>query len=177
MAVADAHSDRRRGKEAGFFVSFLQICAQKVGQRGLFGNKSLRAAGAQVENCIFCLDYNPRLNEIMCENSSFFVRYDAYPAAPGHVEIVPRRHVESFFELTSDEISSAYSLILKARKIIEEQFNNPDGYTIGVNEGSAAGRSVDHLHIHLIPRYVGDVKDPRGGIRQAAPNCYPDTWK
>jgi diadenosine tetraphosphate (Ap4A) HIT family hydrolase len=177
MSVAGARSDRRPGHEAGPFVLFLQTCVEKIGLRGFIGNRVVTATETQVEDCIFCLRHDPALNKIMCENDGFFARYDNFPSAPGHVEIIPKRHVESFFELTDDEVSEAYSLILDARKRIVAEFNYPDGYTIGINEGRAAGRSVDHLHIHLIPRYTGDVKDPRGGIRQAAPNCDPDTWK
>lgn len=111
----------------------------------------------------------------MCENVSFFARYDNFPATDGHLEIVPKRHVESFFELSDQEIVEAYELIREAQKELQQKYE-PDGYTIGVNEGEAAGRSIDHLHIHLIPRYHGDVTDPRGGIRQAVPNCDPDSW-
>jgi diadenosine tetraphosphate (Ap4A) HIT family hydrolase len=128
------------------------------------------------ENCIFCRRHDATLNYVMCENASFFARHDNFPAAPGHVEIVPKRHVESFFDRTDQEIGDAYALVREARQRIAHEYKPPDGYTIGVNEGRAAGRSIDHLHIHLIPRYFGDVKDPRGGIRQAAPNCDPDSW-
>lgn len=129
-----------------------------------------------VETCIFCHRNDPNLNNILLENRRFYARYDNYPATKGHVEIVPKRHVESFFELTPKEIRSAYSLIRKTQGKLHETYA-PDGYTIGVNEGTAAGRSIDHLHINLIPRYQGDVPDPRGGIRQIVPNCDPDTWK
>ncbi|NJP99572.1 HIT family protein [Streptomyces zingiberis] len=117
----------------------------------------------------------PDLNRIVQQNKTFYVRNDNFPAAPGHVEVVPKRHVESFFELTPRELKDAYALILAARKKIMDEYR-PDGFTIGVNEGRAAGRTVDHLHIHLIPRHFGDVEDPRGGIRQAVPNCDPDVW-
>jgi diadenosine tetraphosphate (Ap4A) HIT family hydrolase len=127
-------------------------------------------------DCIFCLREDPDLNRIMCENRKFFARYDNFPANPGHVEIVPKRHVESFFDLSAREIAEAYALMREVREVLDSEFERPDGYTIGVNEGRAAGQSIGHLHVHLIPRYNGDVKDPRGGIRQAAPNCDPDSW-
>lgn len=111
----------------------------------------------------------------MVENRTCYVRYDNFPAAEGHVEIVPKRHVESFFELTREEVMDVYDLLVQARDTVAEKFA-PDGYTIGVNEGRAAGRTVDHLHIHLVPRTFGDVEDPRGGIRQVVPNCNPDSW-
>jgi diadenosine tetraphosphate (Ap4A) HIT family hydrolase len=128
------------------------------------------------KDCLFCSRHDEELNRIMCENQSFFARYDNFPANPGHLEIVPKRHVESFFDLSDREIVEAYALIREARARLTREFDPPHGYTIGVNEGRAAGRSVDHLHVHLIPRYEGDVKDARGGVRQAAPNCDPDSW-
>ncbi|RCG31866.1 HIT family protein [Sphaerisporangium album] len=129
-----------------------------------------------VTTCLFCHKDDPSLNRVMCENSNFYSRYDNFPATPGHIEIVPKRHVISFFDLSQREIKSAYSLIRQSQQILDRA-HSPDGYTIGVNEGVAAGRSVDHLHIHVIPRYMGDVPDPRGGIRQIVPNCDPDAWK
>lgn len=125
--------------------------------------------------CIFCQRHQPDLNQIMQQNKTFYVRYDNFPATAGHVEVVPKRHVESFFDLTAREVKDAYALILATRERLMEE-HGPDGFTIGVNEGRAAGRTVDHLHIHLIPRRFGDVADPRGGIRRAVPNCDPDLW-
>ncbi|MFH9227292.1 HIT family protein [Streptomyces lydicus] len=125
--------------------------------------------------CIFCQVHRPEVNQVMEENKTCYVRYDNFPAAAGHVEVVPKRHVESFFELTPRELKDAYALILTAQERLTEK-HGPDGYTIGINEGRAAGRTVDHLHIHLIPRHFGDVPDPRGGIRRAVPNCDPDAW-
>jgi diadenosine tetraphosphate (Ap4A) HIT family hydrolase len=127
-------------------------------------------------DCIFCRQDEPDINRIMCENRTFYARYDNFPANPGHVEIVPKRHVESFFDLSPEEIAEAYDLLRKARDRIVREVEPPHGYTIGVNEGEAAGQSIRHLHLHLIPRYHDDVKDPRGGIRQAAPNWDPDSW-
>ncbi|MEV5703865.1 HIT family protein [Actinoallomurus sp. NPDC052274] len=149
-----------------------------VGQRvaGSSGNvQDHQSNDSDAEGCIFCLRDDSELNQIACENSGFFARYDNFPAADGHLEIVPKRHVESFFDLSMEEITEAYSLLLEARCMLDGKYN-PDGYTIGINEGTAAGRSIDHLHIHLIPRHEGDVADPRGGIRRAAPNCDPDSW-
>lgn len=124
--------------------------------------------------CIFCQRHDPAINRIMLANATAFVRYDNYPAAPGHVEVVPKRHVESFFNLTPAEVTDVYALLSAARARLAAE-HAPDGFTIGINEGRAAGRTVDHLHIHLIPRHFGDVPDPRGGIRRALP-CEPDLW-
>ncbi|WP_406495102.1 HIT family protein [Streptomyces sp. NBC_01604] len=115
------------------------------------------------------------LNTVQRENDTCYVRLDNYPAADGHVEVVPKRHVVSFFELTPREVADAYALLVECQT--EQKLTlQPDGYTIGINEGRAAGRTIDHLHIHLVPRHYGDVADPRGGIRQVLPGPSPDEW-
>ncbi|WP_233598777.1 HIT family protein [Amycolatopsis sp. WAC 01375] len=125
--------------------------------------------------CLFCRFRDSTVNDLLVEGQEIYVRWDNYPAARGHAEVVPKRHVESYFALTASEHAEVYVLIKHARQAIERQFQ-PDGYTIGVNEGQAAGRTIDHLHIHLIPRYAGDVHDPRGGIRHVLPGTNPDEW-
>lgn len=125
--------------------------------------------------CLFCQQGDPSANHIVASNRTCFARLDNFPATPGHVEVVPKRHVVSLFELTQPELTDAYELLqLMQRYLLGE--HQPDGFTVGVNEGRAAGRSIDHLHVHLIPRHYGDVEDPRGGIRQIVPNCDPATW-
>lgn len=127
-------------------------------------------------DCLFCRQEDPRLNRISHRNATCFARLDNFPASEGHTEIVPKRHVESFFDLTAAELHDAFSLILAVRADLSLRLR-PEGYTIGVNEGRAAGRSIDHLHIHVIPRSFGDVENPAGGIRQILPNCDPDAWR
>jgi diadenosine tetraphosphate (Ap4A) HIT family hydrolase len=137
---------------------------------------SLRAVPPiAASGCFFCRQADPSANRIAESNRTCFVRFDNFPATPGHVEVVPKRHVVSFFELTEDEVVDVYRLLKTMRRRLAEE-HRPDGFTIGVNEGRAAGRSIDHLHIHLIPRHFGDVQDPRGGIRQVVPNCDPSIW-
>ncbi|GAA3865599.1 HIT family protein [Saccharothrix violaceirubra] len=125
--------------------------------------------------CLFCRPDDPESNEVLVEGDLVYVRRDNYPAAKGHVEVVPLRHVESYFDLTPEEAAETHELVKKARRMLDEEFH-PDGYTIGINEGRAAGRTVDHVHIHLIPRYTGDVADPRGGVRHVLPGTDPDRW-
>ncbi|WP_081975754.1 HIT family protein [Amycolatopsis sp. MJM2582] len=125
--------------------------------------------------CLFCRFHDSSINELLLEGQEVYVRWDNYPAARGHVELVPKRHVESYFALTESEHAEMYGLIRQARQMIDHHYH-PDGYTIGVNEGKAAGRTIDHLHIHLIPRYEGDVADPRGGIRHVLPGTNPEAW-
>lgn len=129
-----------------------------------------------VGGCLFCQRHNPDLNTVIAGNGTCWARLDNYPAAAGHIEVLPKRHVVSFFDLTPQELTDVYELLRQARAYVEANHPAPDGWTIGVNEGGAAGRTIGHLHIHLIPRYYGDVEDPRGGIRQCAPNSNPDAW-
>lgn len=94
---------------------------------------------------------------------------DGFPISPGHTLIIPRRHVASFFEITDSERTDLTSLLAVARADLEREFH-PAGYNIGINDGTAAGQTVPHLHIHLIPRYHGDADDPRGGVRWVLPD-------
>lgn len=133
-------------------------------------------AGSTYEaDCLFCHVDDASINHLLIDGNNFYVRWDNYPVSDGHVEVVPKRHVESFFELSHDEVAEAYDLMKQAQRKLDEKFQ-PDAYTIGVNDGRAAGRTVDHLHIHLIPRYEGDVADPRGGVRHVLPGTDPDAW-
>ena len=93
-----------------------------------------------------------------------FVRLDNNALSKGHVLIVPRRHVADFFEMTWEEKTSVLALLDRAKAEISNE-HAPDGYNIGVNIGKAAGQSRMHVHVHLIPRYAGDVADPSGGVR------------
>lgn len=95
--------------------------------------------------------------------------HDAFPVALGHTLVIPRRHVGSFFELEPSEQLAMLALINRARARLEREFG-PDGYTIGINDGRAAGQTVPHVHLHLIPRHAGDVPDPRGGVRWVIPD-------
>ena len=93
-----------------------------------------------------------------------YVRYDSNSLSKGHVLVVPRRHVADFFDMTWEEKTSILALLDRAKTQISHE-HSPDGYNIGVNIGKAAGQSRMHVHVHLIPRYTGDVADPGGGIR------------
>lgn len=126
-------------------------------------------------SCILCQFNEASMNRILIQSRRFYARFDNYPATQGHIEIVPKRHVVSLFDLTPSEARQAHRLMRRAQDLLRRQYD-PDGFTVGVNDGRAAGRSIDHLHIHVIPRYEGDVEDPRGGIRQILPNCDPAAW-
>jgi len=101
---------------------------------------------------------------VVIEDTLAYVRFDNNSLALGHVLVVPRRHVASFFDMTAEEKACVLALLDRAKAQIEQEFA-PDGYNIGVNVGRAGGQSRMHVHVHLIPRYDGDVTDPRGGIR------------
>jgi len=118
-----------------------------------------------VEGCIFCAD--PR-REIVETHSLAFIRRDAYPVSPGHLLIIPRRHVASIFEATPEERAEIFGLVTRAKEIVERD-HRPDGYNIGLNDGRAAGQSVMHVHLHVIPRYIGDVPEAKGGVRWVIP--------
>lgn len=125
------------------------------------------------DGCLFC---DPTQSRILCESANWYVRYDNHPATEGHVEVVPRRHVTSWFDLRAAERHEAMALLDSAAAKISFPGQLPDGWNIGINDGPAAGQTIPHLHIHLIPRYAGDQDDPRGGIRRGLPNGDPDAW-
>jgi diadenosine tetraphosphate (Ap4A) HIT family hydrolase len=99
------------------------------------------------------------------ENALAYARYDNHALSRGHILVVPKRHVASFFDMTTDEQDCVLRLLADAQRHLQITFK-PDGYNIGVNVGAAAGQSRMHVHVHLIPRYVGDVPNPAGGIRR-----------
>jgi diadenosine tetraphosphate (Ap4A) HIT family hydrolase len=116
-------------------------------------------AVAESDACELC-----RPDMVLLEGEFAYVRYDNNSLAPGHVLVVPRRHVANFFDMTAAEKAAVLVLLDRAQALIAEK-HRPDGYNIGVNIGRAGGQSRMHVHVHLIPRYTGDVSDPRGGIR------------
>jgi ATP adenylyltransferase len=106
---------------------------------------------------------------LLAENPLVYAMRDGFPVTPRHALIVPNRHVETFFDLTPDEILAANQMLLAMRERI--MFEDPSvvGFNIGMNCGQAAGQTIFHCHIHLIPRRVGDVANPRGGVRHLIP--------
>lgn len=93
---------------------------------------------------------------------------DQYPVSPGHVLVVPRRHVSGVFDLDRDEQLDLWGLLAGVQAGLHRRAA-PDGFNVGINVGRAAGQTVEHAHVHLIPRYHGDVEDPRGGVRRVIP--------
>lgn len=154
------------------------------------------------KNCYFCKVSRGEADPFIFENRSFVGVFDTNPVNPGHALIVPKRHIESFFNMNEAEHADYFDAMSGVRKVIETTdmarlYRNmldrtdmqdrptehietvlqlpflgrsPDAYTIGNNDGRAAGRSIDHLHVILLPRYTGDVENPRGGIRNVIPD-------
>ncbi|MCM1988965.1 HIT family protein [Oceanirhabdus seepicola] len=113
-------------------------------------------------DCLFC---NYDKTKYIAENTYGFAIYDEFPVNKGHALIIPKRHFESYFDATHEEITGLYALMNDVKEIIDEEFS-PDGYNVGVNVGEWGGQTIMHLHMHMIPRYMGDVENPRGGIRK-----------
>ena len=93
---------------------------------------------------------------------------DIYPISKGHFLVVPKCHVGSLFELTESERAAVWALAGKVRAMLNKKYR-PSGFNIGLNDGAAAGQTIGHAHVHVIPRYAGDAKDPRGGVRWVLP--------
>ncbi|AFK22389.1 HIT family protein [Pyrococcus sp. ST04] len=113
--------------------------------------------------CPFC---EPRKDSIVYEGELVRILIDNYPASRGHLLVVPKRHVTSPWKLSDEEKLELMKGVELAMRILKKAFN-PDGFNVGINIGEAAGQTVKHLHVHVIPRYFGDSNFPRGGVRKA----------
>jgi diadenosine tetraphosphate (Ap4A) HIT family hydrolase len=114
--------------------------------------------------CPFCnID-----REVIISSDHCFSIYDNYPVNKGHVLVIPNRHVSDYFNLEPDEIDSLWKQVKEVKNFLDGKYK-PDGYNIGVNVGRSAGQTIDHVHIHVIPRYTGDMEDPTGGVRHVIP--------
>ena len=115
------------------------------------------------QNCPFC---HP--DGILLENALAYAKPDKYPVNPGHLLIIPKRHVADFFRTTEAEKTALLSLLDEAKHYLDGK-HAPAGYNVGINVGEAAGQTIMHVHLHLIPRYRGDIENPRGGVRGVIP--------
>lgn len=168
---------RRDLQEEGFrlhaiYKEYTYQCNVKLPFKSLVANSSFelyqyqhfnRLPRRAEDTCPFCR--LSRKVETICETASCVAFYDGYPVSPGHALIMPKRHVASYFNLSVKEREAMNIMLQYVRKKIDIAFH-PDGYNIGLNIGAAAGQSVDHCHMHIIPRYTGDVKNPKGGVRR-----------
>ena len=115
-------------------------------------------------NCIFC-----DINNYILENELAYAIFDNYPVNKGHMLFIPKRHVKNFFDITKEEREAIFNLIDEGKKLLDEKYS-PDSYNIGINCGEEAGQTVMLVHVQLIPRYKGDMNDPRGGVRGVIPS-------
>ena len=116
-------------------------------------------------DCPFCSLDSSR---VIAANDHALAIHDGFPVSPGHCLIIPKRHIASFFDATKEEQTALLDLLEQTRMIIIDE-HSPDDFNVGINDGTTAGQTVMHLHIHLIPRYIGDMPDPRGGVRWIFP--------
>ncbi|ADE12574.1 HIT family protein [Sideroxydans lithotrophicus] len=116
------------------------------------------------DNCPFC-----KPDGILFENELAYAKPDKFPVNPGHLLIIPRRHIADFFLTTEAEKNALLSLLDKAKHHLDGQYA-PAGYNVGINVGEVAGQTIMHVHLHLIPRYRGDMDNPRGGVRGVIPS-------
>lgn len=122
-------------------------------------------------SCPFCTLPSDR---ILIERPTAWLIRDGFPINPGHCLAIPKRHVGSWFDATPDERNDLMALLDEAKRLMDAA-HAPAAYNIGINDGPAAGQTIAHLHVHLIPRYSGDVADPRGGVRWLIPER-ADYW-
>ena len=117
--------------------------------------------------CLFC---NSEESGFMFENKLSFVSFDTYPVSKYHALIIPKRHVENYFDMSEEEVVSCNKLIKKMKNKIQKLDPTVEGFNIGTNSGKIAGQSIMHCHIHLIPRRKNDVDNPQGGVRGVIPS-------
>lgn len=120
-----------------------------------------------MEGCVFCGGIEK--DRVLFETTQWIAVYDKYPVSKGHVLLIPKEHCETFFDLSDSLLESLKFRINDVKNMLDTKFH-PSGYNIGVNCGKSSGQTVMHCHIHIIPRYDGDVEDPRGGVRGCIPS-------
>ena len=123
-----------------------------------------------MDKCVFCgIEKAIPKDRIVYQDATWLAILDNYPVSQGHTLLIPKRHCETYFDLNEQELERLNILIKMIKAHLDEEFH-PSGYNIGVNCGEAAGQTVMHCHIHIIPRYDGDCKNPRGGVRGVIPS-------
>ena len=150
-------------------------CNVKLGYKTIFKNENCEVYEYKHYNqlnrkdntdCPFCNPDSQR--ELILESATAYAMFDKFPVSNGHILIIPKKHCPDYFQLTFKEQSACWFMLNKAKETLIKTFQ-PDGFNIGINVCEAAGQTVPHVHIHLIPRYSGDVKEPEGGVRGVIP--------
>ena len=146
------------------------LCSKCNRSKGNKDKTDFRGYGKEkaIENCLFCKVQSQK-EKIILRNELCFLIEDAFPVTKGHALVIPRRHVADYFLLSIAEQQAANELLQIRRKQLLEQDKTIDGFNMGVNSGEAAGQTIFHCHIHLIPRRRGDVENPKGGVRGVIP--------
>jgi diadenosine tetraphosphate (Ap4A) HIT family hydrolase len=116
-----------------------------------------------MKGCPFC-----HVESAVLGNTLAFACFDKHPVNEGHLLVLPRRHVASWFDATAEERDEILALVDEGRRLLDRRIK-PEGYNLGINVGEAAGQTIMHLHVHLIPRHRGDCGDPSGGVRGVIP--------
>lgn len=146
--------------DKNILVNGLLPALQRVQGSGLSSSSSPMS-------CVFCSKM-AAASELLCNN--FAAAFpDSYPISNGHTLVVPKRHEPDYFALSASEQAAVFELVGLVKGMLDKQYR-PDGYNLGLNSGQAAGQTVLHAHLHIIPRYAGDVTDPRGGVRWVLPD-------
>lgn len=130
-------------------------------------HRNIKPLNDTLSNCPFCQPDIDR--EIIVESDTVYAIYDKFPVNKGHALIIPKKHCSNYFDLSFNEQTACISILNTVKQIVAKRYN-PDGFNVGININEAAGQTVPHVHIHLIPRYIGDVEEPRGGIRGVIPD-------
>jgi len=119
------------------------------------------------EDCPFCNPDSER--ELLLETVTTYAIFDKFPVSNGHTLVIPKKHCADYFDLSTEAQTACWAMVNLAKVLVENKFN-PDGFNIGINVNETAGQTIPHVHIHLIPRYKGDVINPEGGIRGVIPS-------
>ncbi len=117
-------------------------------------------------SCPFCCPKPEQ--ELITESATAYALLDSYPVSPGHALIIPKQHIQDYFELPERIKTACWMVVGRVKWLLDSRYH-PEGYNVGVNVGTAGGQTIPHAHIHIIPRYTGDVENPRGGIRNMIP--------
>ena len=117
--------------------------------------------------CLFC---NIKQSGLAHENELAYASYDSYPVSENHCLIIPKRHINNYFDLSKDELIACDDLIRIVKDEIIKRDKTVKGFNLGTNIGKVSGQSIFHCHFHLIPRRQGDVENPQGGVRSVIPN-------
>ncbi|RCK77078.1 MAG: HIT family hydrolase [Anaerolineae bacterium] len=149
-------------------------CQVKLPFRSIFCSESVEIYEYchynQIQNspsgCVFCSPDAER--ELLTESASAYAILDKYPVSLGHALVIPKKHISNYFDLSSHSRTALWIMVERVKWLLEERYA-PDGFNVGFNVGEAAGQSIPHVHIHIIPRYKGDVENPKGGIRHVIP--------